>query len=120
MRLHACANGKWDEKHVIAFVEWDVRCNDMETECEKWNDNAFACSEGKTSFWEKLATSPNGEKPTNKHTKPKQKKNIPLKTTQNMPRCNALQRWNSNLELGEEPKISKWRRNSYLKEKCTF
>ena len=38
------------------------------------NDNAFACNEGKTSFWKKLATSPNGEKPTNKHTKPKQKK----------------------------------------------
>ena len=53
------------------------------------NDNAFACKEGKTS--KKLATSPNGEKPTNKHTKPKQKKNIPLKTTQNMSRCNALQ-----------------------------
>ena len=74
----------------------------------------------KQVFGKKLATSPNREKPANKHTKPKQKKNIPLKTTQNMPRCNALQRWNSNLELGEEPKTSKRRRNSYLKEKCIF
>ena len=84
------------------------------------NDNAFACIEEKQVFEKKLATSLNGEKPTNKHTKPKQKKNIPLKITQNMSKCNALQRWNSNLELGEEPKISKWRTNLFLKEKCTF
>ena len=66
----------------------------------------------KKVFGKKLVTSPNGEKPANKHKTPKTKeKNVPLKITQNMPRCNALQRWNSNLELGEEPKTSKWRRN---------
>ena len=36
MGLHACADGKWGEKHVIAFVGWDVRCNDMKMECERW------------------------------------------------------------------------------------
>jgi hypothetical protein len=43
-----------------------------------------------------------------------------LKITQKMPRHKAFQGWNSNLELGEEPKTWKWRRNSFLKEKCTF
>ena len=55
----------------------------------------------KQAFGKKLATSPNGEKPatskkqkkerTNTQNQNKRKK-IPLKTTQNMPRCNALQR----------------------------
>ena len=44
----------------------------------------------KQVFGKKLATSPKWRKTGNKHTKSKQKKNIPLKRTQNMPRCNAL------------------------------
>ena len=75
----------------------------------------------KQVFGKKLATSPNGEKPaTSKQKQKKERTNIPLKITQKMPRRKAFQGWNSNLELGEEPKTWKWRRNSFLKEKCTF
>ena len=78
----------------------------MEMECEKWNDNAFACSEGKTNFWEKTCNFSKWRKTDKQAHKTKTKeKNISLKTTQNMPRCNALQRWNSNLEHQNEGKL---------------
>ena len=58
MGLHACADGEWDGKHVIAFVGWDVKCCGMER--WKWN---VEWSETCSSSWERTCNFfQNGEK----------------------------------------------------------
>ncbi len=95
MGLHAYADGEWDEKHVIAFVEWDVKCFRMKWKVE-WSETCSSSWERTCNFFQ------NGEKTEmqiSKTQKQAQNKHMPLVLNSNMSTSKLLSSANSNLEF---------------------
>ena len=95
----------------------------METECENEMIMLSHVVKEKQVFGTKLATSPNGGKTGNKHTKPKQKKKHTFENNSKNVKMQCTPKMKFEIGTRERTKNIKMKDkllNSYLKEKCTF